>query len=433
MLVHLIAAASLAATYTAEGTLEPIQVTVGSDTQRCYPLKPGATLRLEGPAEAKLFVWVDLPKRPRKPRPVQVRTEVAGKTVKRRLKPRRARHSGYAAAAGLEPSRRLKAATFAVPDGRHLLTVALPANRSGCMSLAGLELREPTGPDPLTDAQRPQASEPEPALGASVAEPALEAAPSLAAAAGATAAEPSETDAANLKPSDSLGVVPLPGTTVAAVHEIAAAEVAQAPTVEATKTIDAPPQTQVGDLLRVGPKVGGFLPRADLKPGVSLSLLVDVPLRTLGVPASFGMGAFAADLSVYVEGGWSPMRQQQTASIPGRGQTDLIQSSLVLPFDLGLRLRLELGALAPFVGLAFAADYSRTELRSFSTEPVQHNDLGFGVAAAGGLAIRLGPGDLMLEFRYRETHADLGSYDTVGEGTLANAALHLGYVVAVSR
>jgi hypothetical protein len=437
MLGHLIVAVSLAGTYAAEGTLEPIEVTVGSTTESCFPLAPGATFRLEGPAAAQLFVWVDLPKRPRKPRPVRLHVEVAGKTLRKRLKPRRARRSVYAPAKSPRPSRRLRAAALDVPDGAHLLSVVLPPDRTGCVSIAGLERANPPGPDELSVAPslpvepvEPGATSP-PSPGAVEPDPE----PAAVAATDAPALQPAkpEATAPETDPDGAPELAPLPGTTVATVHEISATEIGGAPAIEAEVPVTDAAEGEGGDLLRVGVGIGGVLPRADLKPGYSVSLLIDLPLRSIGVPASFEVAGVSAGLSVYAEGGWSPMRQQETTIIPGRGQTNLIQSSLVLPFDLGIRLRLALGGLAPFLGVGFAADYTRTELRAFSTEPVQQNDLALGVAVGGGLAIRLGPGDLMLELGYRETNADLGSYDDIAEDTLANGVLQLGYVLALGR
>jgi len=427
MLSSIIAVAVLGAgTYESEGRAE-LRVSQGGQPASCWALDPQASFTVDGPATVDLVVRIDLADKPPKPKPVTLTYSLDGKKKTQKLKPVRAPKAAYDPPRAERPSQPAKGIAVTVPKGRHRLLVHLPPKVSGCVSLEGVQLGAPTAPAPVaaaSESARPPPPAPAPPpQSASTAQPAIAAAePGLepiatrshaAAGNGRVSGAPAE-----------IALVAPPHDEVASMHEIRAASVgdANAPPPDA-------PASWAGKRapwLRVGPAVGGVMPRGDLRAGLDVGLLVDVPFSTLGLPA---VPPF--DLSAYLEGGYSPMRQQDDIIIPGRGHAKLIQNSMVLPFELGLRARLPMGALTPCAALGFAMDVTRTELRAFSVAPVQENDVAMGVSVAAGIQADAGPGVFIAELRYREVHADLGAWSGIAEPTMAAAALHLGYLVAL--
>jgi len=262
--------------------------------------------------------------------------------------------------------------------------------------------------------------EPEP-----VAEPAPEpvaqpAAPEPVADAPATAAP-----AQDAAPADSAEQTEAGAGEAAPTSEVKA--VAQAPTSEvasatATSEVASEADDDAGAAksgLGIGLWVSGLMPRGDLKPAFAVGLGVDY---ALGV----------ADLGVRFQGGWSSLQQQDSVMIAGRGQTMLIQHSMVLPFDLSLRAALaDVGGFKTHAALGLAVDISHNEFQAFSVPAEVQNDVAFGVVAAVGGALAAGPGALGIEIRYRETAADIGAWKSVGENIFGNFALQLGYSLSL--
>ncbi|MEE8409579.1 MAG: hypothetical protein V3T05_08240 [Myxococcota bacterium] len=418
-----------AGTYYPAAAGEPVNVKGRKGVDACHPLAPSATFTVAGPAKAKLRVWIDLPARPKKPRPLQLTVELDDARRAHRLRPRRGKRMEYEPAAEVKPSKPLKPIWIAIGDGSHTLVLTLPDGRSGCVAFDGLTLEAPPPPEPPV----PEPVEPEPPDPGVVEPPPMEAPPKPDAPAPGEPAAPVEpvAEPAAADPSASLGPAASgPGE----VHEIKASEIG-VPVVSEEADDDDDGERIEGptDLIRFGPKVGGVLPRGELEAGFSVGLLIDVPLSTVGLPSGLRFGGVGTDISLYVEGGWQPMRHQGDAIVPGRGLTQVIQKSLVLPFELGVRLRFDFGAgVLPYAAIGLAVDVTRTRIRAFSLPTERQNDVAVGGAAALGALLRAGPGGLFLEMRYREVRADLGDFEEFVEPVLAAGSLHLGYVVAIS-
>ncbi|OGQ83924.1 MAG: hypothetical protein A2289_25965 [Deltaproteobacteria bacterium RIFOXYA12_FULL_58_15] len=362
----------------------------------CHALVPSETFVVQGPAKIEIELRVDLTKRPSRPKPVKLTATLDGNKKVHRLRPKRGKDITYEPASLLMPSRPLGRIHVMVEPGEHRLQLELGAKRSGCVVLAGLTLAPKATLDPPapTTPELPAPTTPEPTSEAQKIE---------------------LTDIRSSSAMEEIRATTVGETSVSTVHV----------------AVDGPGVTRTDsrDILRLGPKIGGVLPRGDLQAGFFVGLLIDLPLSTLGVPSDLQLASIGLDLSAYVEAGWSPMKQQGEVLIPGRGQTELIQNSQVFPLELGARLRLDVGALLmPYAAVGLAADISQTEIQAFSNPPMQHTDVALGVSFALGAYLPLGPGGVIAEIRYREVGIDLGEFDDVAEPTLAAAALHLGYV-----
>ncbi len=187
-----------------------------------------------------------------------------------------------------------------------------------------------------------------------------------------------------------------------------------------------------GRAIQAGGVIGGVLPRGDLKPGMALQLVGTAPLSLLGLPDRWDLGLGALALDVVFAAGWSPLRQQAPALIPGRGRTELIQSSQVFPFDLGALMSLDFGApLLPYATFGLTAELTQTTMQAFSTPSQTTRDFAVGAAVGIGAYLPLGRGHLVGELRYREVRADIGALQDVGEGTFSATTFQLGYLMSL--
>ena len=191
---------------------------------------------------------------------------------------------------------------------------------------------------------------------------------------------------------------------------------------EPPKIESEPDPTPRYDRLRVAFKLGGVLPRKELDATLGYSLSVELPL-----PLGSSRG-----LSIYLEGGYALLKHQGTRIIPGRGMTNLIQNTHTIPLELGIRYRLgrKSWRFRPYAGMALALDVSTTTFIAFSTGPADENELSLGFVGALGGLIRVGPGGILAEVRYREVGSGMEALDA-GEDTLSAVSFWLGYEVAI--
>ncbi|MBI5507530.1 MAG: hypothetical protein HY903_02135 [Deltaproteobacteria bacterium] len=414
-------------TYAVEGDVTPFTVADHTKAVICHPIDGGdRVFGLEGPANAKLQVWVDVAGGVKKAVAVQISMDLDGKPKTYKVRAKADKKISYEPAREVVPGKVARPLPLKVGPGAHKLHLSMTGS-SGCVELQGLTLVETAAAPAPTAAALPTPPAPPPAapVAAPPADPVVPASPPAPAPAALVAAPESEPAAAPVAIAPVAAPEPMPALepppTKGEVHEIKAAEVGA---VRAEATPAALPAAAAGkrELLRAGPYVGGLLPRGDLRPTLSVGLTLEAPLP-------LALSGF--ELAVYGAGGWSPMRQQQEAIIPGRGQGQVIQNSLVLPFDVGARVRFVLGLpVQPYASAALAIDVSRTEIQAFSLPPDHQNDVAFGVAAAGGVYLPAGPGGLLAELRYRETRANLGALGDVVEERLANTSLFAAYLVA---
>jgi hypothetical protein len=178
--------------------------------------------------------------------------------------------------------------------------------------------------------------------------------------------------------------------------------------------------------------LGGVLPRGDLDPSMSVQIVTLVPLAALGVADRVALGFGTLTFAAHAAAGWSPLGEQAPAIVPGRGKTQVIQSSQVFPIDLGASVALETAAaVLPYATLGLAAEVTETTMRAFSTPSETTRDVAFGGTLSLGALLPLGSGHLIGELRYREVHVDIGAPRHVGERTLSAATLQLGYLLAL--
>ena len=102
---------------------------------------------------------------------------------------------------------------------------------------------------------------------------------------------------------------------------------------------------------------------------------------------------------------------------------------------MGVRIQADFGwRFWPHLALGFAFDANHNRFYAFSLPAETDTGVALGVALAVGVFYPLGPGGLLLEMRYRESHTSMASaLGAFGESTFANVSLHLGYLFAVTR
>ncbi len=395
MLSLLASCAIAAGSYVVDGGAGTATVHDKGKDHSCHRLEPKAGFSVVGPAVVKLLFWVDLPDKPKKPRPVSASITLDGKERGETLRLRRGKGVAYTSVQAT-PSTKTKAVAIHVGAGKHELVVTLPASHSGCVALAGVTQEAETG----SKAEHPEA--PEEAVAAE------------------QKPQPQQGDAL------ALAAIPPPDADGGEVHEIDASGVgAPSPSAHASAAPVVQPAKAV-DVLRLGAKAGGVLPRGKLQASFAVMAFAEVPASTF-------MGAWSRQLSFYLEGGYQPLRQQRDVLIAGRGQAQLIQNTNVWPLELGAHLRLDFDlGFVPYLGLGVAVDVTKSELSAFSLPPQTELSAAVGGAATLGGYLPLGSGGLVMELRYREVHSDLGAWQKVAEPSLSAAALFLGYAWTLS-
>ncbi len=368
-----------------------------SASTTCFRMEPSMSFTVHGPARIAPALWIDLPKRPRRPKFVRLQILVDDdKPRKQKLRPKRSRVLRYADVDGKKPSAPLAAKRIVVGPGRHEIEISLPARRSGCVALSGVS--EMTPKDEAT--LQPVIAETFP----------------VDSGAPPTVVTKSESTRVSAE------VSALETNTPNRVEEIRAAPVGNVVNQTNQPEPEADMASSVADRLRLGVVFGGVLPRGDLKPGLSAALLVDVSLFK------------SSALSVFAEAGYSPMRQQDDAFIEGRGLGGVIQETAVFPADIGIRYKLELPGVHPYVLGSIAMDVTRSTLRAFSLPEETRTSTQVGASIGIGAYLLAGAGGILVELRYRElSTVKLGRLGNRGaaETALGRVSLLLGYLLPV--
>jgi hypothetical protein len=176
--------------------------------------------------------------------------------------------------------------------------------------------------------------------------------------------------------------------------------------------------------MRITPKFGAAIPRGDL--GVAFSTVLE-----LGFVLPFYLASESPWVSdrcrLVVEGGYTLLSQQDQTIVPGRGLSNLIQNSHVIPVRVGLDYIFpEAWPVRPYLGAAYAALITRTTFDlGWTTE--EQNDVASGVVftLGGEVTVPMAPevsGVVVVEAQHAEASAQRRLTD-IADGSELSARL----------
>jgi len=182
-------------------------------------------------------------------------------------------------------------------------------------------------------------------------------------------------------------------------------------------------------MLRLTPKVGAMIPRKALQTALLSTLELQVVLPFWMTTDS----EFVGDrFRVVAESGYALLAQQGSQIVPGRGMSNLVQNTHLIPMRLGLLwIGPEQWTVRPTTSLSYAMLITRSEFDlGWTTQ--QQNDVSSGVMATLGLEATIPmtaslTGRALLEVQHCEAAADMGAIGDVGEATLSGTGVLAGF------
>ncbi len=189
-------------------------------------------------------------------------------------------------------------------------------------------------------------------------------------------------------------------------------------------TVSAPPPSPGGhdaaEHIRVALRVGALVPRTELGSGFAV-----------GAEAGYLLPVLEQRLRLQLGFGYSMSPYQGARIVPGRGyDAHFTQNTTIMPLDLSAVFEQPLGdsGLAIYGGLGIGVLFVSTRFQSFDTT-TEAGDITFGPVVQLGIEYPLGPGQLVVDSRYTEATADLGTLGIAGQNVLGNVVFTAGYAI----
>ncbi len=182
-------------------------------------------------------------------------------------------------------------------------------------------------------------------------------------------------------------------------------------------------QLESGEARRIQatPRIGVLVPRTELKTGV-----------LAGAEASYLLPVLDDSVRLSLSAAYSLITYKGARMIQGRGydpasfqNTTLVPIELIASYELLKAAKSGVGLNA---GIGYGLYVSSSTVQAQAVVTTKRSTTSALVLAARGL-LPAGPGSLLLDLRWNESHADLGQLASYTQGTFSGISFALGYAL----